>query len=128
MLKKLILVLVIFIVVIAGLQLFGGRDFGQINLAWDKYQSHEELGKFLSDVGVIFSGGKVKEGALPSSRYANQIMYRWTDELGQVHVSERKPNVANYEEIKLGDLDYQIEESMSNEQIKQLLKKDKKKD
>lgn len=126
MFKKLLLIIIVFAIIIGGLQLFGGRDFGQITLAWDKYQSKGELSGFLSDVGTIFAGGKVKEGALPSSHYANQVMYRWKDELGQVHVSERKPNVANYEEIRLGDLDYQIEESMSQEEIKRLLKKDDK--
>jgi len=128
MFKKFILIIIVFALVIAGLQLFGGRDFGQITLAWDKYRSGGELSSFLSDVGVIFSGDKVKEGALPSSRYANQIMYRWKDEFGVVHVSERRPSVENFEEIRLGDLNYQIEESMTPEEIKRVLKRDVKDD
>ncbi len=126
MIRKILILIVVLVVVMIGLQIFGGRDFSQISLAYDKYQTKGEISTFLSDIGVMFSGGKVKEGVLPSSRYANQVLYRWKDSNGIVQVTERKPDVGQYEVIKLGDLNYQIEEGMSEEQIKALLKKDKK--
>ncbi|MGX5174198.1 DUF4124 domain-containing protein [Aliikangiella sp. IMCC44653] len=114
MFKKFIIVIVVFIVILAGLQVFGGRDFTQVELAWDKYSYNGTLSSFLDDVGIIFGGGKIKEGVFPHSRYAKHVMYRWTDEHGTVHVSERKPNVANFEVIELGELDIQVEESKQN--------------
>ena len=121
MFRKLLIIIVVFLLVVAGLQIFGGRDFGQMSLAWDKYRSQGEIGEFMSDIGIMFRGGKVKESVFPNSRYAKMIMYRWKDELGEVHVSERKPEVEVYEEIRLGDMQFQIEEGMSKEEIKQVL-------
>ncbi|TQV84476.1 hypothetical protein [Aliikangiella coralliicola] len=123
MFKKLIVIIILFGLVVAGLQMFGGRDFGQVSLAWDKYNHGGDISSFLSDIGTIFSGGRVNESALPMGRYADQVMYRWKDELGQIHVSERKPNVDVFEEIRLGDMKFDIQEGMSKEEIEKILKK-----
>ena len=123
MIKKLLLIIVILAIVMTGLQLFGGRDFTQMGTAWDKYASGGDLGSFMSDVGSIFSGGKINESVFPDSKYNELIMYRWKDELGEVHVSERKPNIDNYEEIRLGDMKFQIQEGMTEEEIKAVLQK-----
>jgi len=123
--RKLLIVIVVFVVVIAGLQVFGGRDFKQTSKAWDNYAQHGEIGTFIGDIVTIFKGGKVKDSIFPESRYAEMIMYRWVDELGEVHVSERKPDVENYEEIRLGDLSFQIEKGMSQEEIKAVLQQKK---
>lgn len=123
MFRKLFVVIIVFALLIGGLQLFGGRDFGQVSLAWDKYNYGGDLSSFLTDIVVIFKGDKIREASLPSGKYANQIMYRWKDASGQLHVSERKPDVAEYEEIRIGDLKFQIEEGMSEEEIKAILKK-----
>ncbi|TQV76908.1 DUF4124 domain-containing protein [Aliikangiella marina] len=123
MFRKFLLALVLFALIVAGLQIFGGRDFGQMSLAMDKYQSGGSFGDFFADVVTIFKGDKVKESIFPHSRYREMVMYRWKDEFGEVHVSERQPNVENYEVIRLGDMDIQIQESMSEEEIKQILKK-----
>ncbi len=124
MFRKFLIALVLFILIVGGLQIFGGRDFGQVGLALDKYQSGGSFGDFVSDVGVIFKGGKVKESLYLSSRYRDKVMYRWKDEFGEVHVSERQPNVENFEVIRLGDLNMPMQEAMSEEEIKQILKKD----
>ncbi|MCW9016473.1 MAG: DUF4124 domain-containing protein [Kangiellaceae bacterium] len=123
MLKKLFIVLIAFALIIVGLQMFGGRDFGQMSLAVHKYKTEGTVGSFLTDVGSIFKGGKIKEGRLPMGGYADQVMYRWVDENGEVHVSERKPDVANYEEIRMGDLKFQVEDSLSKEELNKTLKK-----
>ena len=124
MFRKLLIALVLFVLIVAGLQMFGGRDFGQVGLAMDKYQDGGSFGDFVSDVAVIFKGGKVKESIFPHSRYREMVMYRWKDEFGEVHVSERQPEVENFEVIRLGDLNIPIQESMSEEEIKKILKKD----
>ena len=122
MLKKLLLVLVIFVLVIGGLQLFGGRDFRQINVALDKYSSHGELGTFLGDVVTIFKGEKVRESALPSSRYEDMVMYRWIDQYGEVQFTERKPESGEFTQVRLGDMNFDIQKGMSREEIEQILK------
>lgn len=124
MFRKLLLAIVLFALIIAGLQIFGGRDFGQVSLALDKYQHGGTIGDFVSDVALIFKGGKVKENLFPHSRYREMVMYRWKDEFGEIHVSERQPNVENYEVIRLGDLDLKVQEGMSDQEIKSILKKD----
>jgi len=123
MIRKFIVILIVLAVLMGGLQLFGGRDFGQMTLAWDKYSYGGTLGSFLKDVGVIFKGGKIKESLLPLGKYAEQVMYRWKDEFGQLHVSERQPDVEEYETIRIGDLEFQVEEGLSEEEIKAALKK-----
>lgn len=127
MFKRLLIIIFVLIAILVALQLFGGRDFTQVELAMDKYNNGGELSSLVNDITTIFKGGKVKESLYPNSRYEKMVMYRWVDELGEVHVSERKPKTGKYEEIKLGDLKFSIEEGMSEEQIKQVLKLPKKK-
>lgn len=127
MFKKLILVLVVFALVIAGLQLFGGRDFRQIDIALDKYSSHGEIGTFLSDIVVIFKGDKVRESALSSSRFEDMVMYRWIDKYGEVQFTERKPETGEYTEVRLGDMNFDIQKGMSEEEIANILKTKSKK-
>ncbi|WP_444998458.1 DUF4124 domain-containing protein [Aliikangiella sp. IMCC44359] len=116
MIKKFIIILVVFIIIIASLQLFAGRDFGQVAMAWDKYQLNGTVGSFFSDIGIIFKGEKIKESVFPDSKYAEKVVYRWTDAAGEVHVSERKPkNIDKFETIRLGDMEFQIQESMGEE-------------
>lgn len=122
MFKKLILVLVIFALVIAGLQLFGGRDFRQIDIALDKYSSHGEIGTFLNDIVIIFKGDKVREGALSNSRFEDMVMYRWIDKNGEVQFTERKPETGEYTEVRLGDMNFDIQKGMSEEEIANILK------
>lgn len=127
MFKKLLIIIFVIVGILAGLQLFGGRDFTQIELAMDKYNNSGELGDLVTDITTIFKGGKVKESLYPNSRYEKMVMYRWVDEFGEVHVSERKPKTGKYEEIKLGDLKFSIDEGMSEEEIKRVLKLPEKK-
>ena len=121
MFKKFIIILVLFCIVLAGLQLFGGRDFGQVNDAWDKYQYSEDLSGFVKDLGIIFSGEKINQGGLDVARLANRVMYRWTDEYGTVHNSERMPKVGKFEVIKMGDIKIDTQKALDKEEIKRAL-------
>lgn len=124
MLKKFIIILVLFSLVLVGLQLFGGRDFTQITIAWDKYQHGGDIGSLTSDVGIIFSGEKVSEAGLATAKLADRLIYRWTDEQGIVHNSERKPvGVTEYEVIRMGDLKIETQEALSKEEIERQLGK-----
>jgi hypothetical protein len=121
MFKKFIVILVLFILVIAGLQLFGGRDFGQVNVAWKKYQYGGDLGSLSEDIGSIFAGDKVNQGGLESARMAERLMYRWTDDKGVVHMSERMPKDGKYEVIRMGDLKIETQKALDEEEIKKAL-------
>ena len=122
MLKKFIIILVLFFIVVAGLQIFGSRDFGQISIAWDKYQHGGDLTGLAGDIVIIFAGDKVNQGGLASAKMADRLIYRWTDENGIVHNSERMPKVDNYEVIRMGDLKMETQKAMNKEEIKEALK------
>ena len=122
MLRKLLLVLLVFGLVVGGLQLFGGRDFSQLGLAFEKHQKGTEFGVLVSDILTIFQGGRVKEPNFLTGKYANQVMYRWKDELGQIHVSERQPDGFDFETINMGDLKFDVQAGLSREEIEKILK------
>lgn len=121
MFKKFVLILILFFVVVAGLQLFGGRDFGQVSVAWEKYQYGGDLAGLSEDIMIIFAGDKVNQGGLESAKTAERMMYRWTDELGVVHVSERMPKSGDYEVIRMGDLQIETQKALDKEEIKKAL-------
>jgi hypothetical protein len=124
MIKKFIVILVLFCVVLVGLQLFGGRDFTQITIAWDKYQHGGDLGGLTTDVGVIFSGEKVSESGLATAKLADRLIYRWTDKQGTVHNSERLPaGISDYQVIRMGDLTIETQKAMTKEEIEAQLGK-----
>ena len=122
MFKKFLFILFVFALVIAGLQLFGGRDFSQITVAWEKYRYGGTLGELVSDVGSIFAGEKLNQGGLATAKLANRIIYRWTDEHGVVHHSERMPTGYEYETIRMGDVSIDVQKSMDKEEIDSALK------
>jgi len=124
MLKKLAIILILFLLVVAGLQMFGGRDFRQVSVAWDKYQHGGTLTILAGDVVTIFAGDKVNEGDLALAKMADRLIYRWTDELGVVHNSERMPSVKNYEVIRMGDLKLETQKSLDKEEIERALGED----
>lgn len=123
MLKKFVIILVLFLVVVAGLQLFGGRDFSQLSIAWDKYQHGSDVTRLVGDVGIIFAGDEVSVAGLATAKMAERLIYRWTDKNGVVHNSERMPNVENYEVIRMGDLKIETQKAMDEEEIKRALNK-----
>ena len=122
MFKKFIIIIVLFCIVVAGLKLFGGRDFRQVSVAWDKYQYNEDLTGLIKDIGVIFSGDKVSRGGLDVAILAERTIYKWTDEFGTVHHSERMPKGVDYEEIRMGDIKIETQKAMDKEEIKRALK------
>ncbi|PCI70368.1 MAG: hypothetical protein COB38_07440 [Gammaproteobacteria bacterium] len=121
--KKLLFILVAFIVYLGYLQIWGGRDFSQIGIAIEKYQYSDDTDALTTDLSLIFSGGTISQGGLATAQMAERVYYRWTDENGVVQHSERRPNVTKYETIKMGDLSIGIRESLSQEEIKRVLKK-----
>jgi len=121
MLKKFVVILILFIVIVAGLQMFGGRDFGQVSVAWEKYQYGGNLSNLSEDIMVIFAGDKINQGGLESARTAERMMYRWTDEKGLVHVSERMPKDGEFEVIRMGDLKIETQKALDEEEINKAL-------
>lgn len=121
MLKRFVVILILFVVIVAGLQLFGGRDFGQVSVAWEKYQYGGDLGSLSKDIIIIFAGDKINQGGLESAKTAERMMYRWTDEKGVVHVSERMPKEGEFEVIRMGDLKIETQKALDEEEIKKAL-------
>lgn len=121
MFKRLLFLLALLIGLPLGLQFFAGWDFTQVTQAWGKYQQSNDSDAFMKDVSLILQGKKIREGALPLGKYADQLMYRWTDEFGEVHVAARPPKSGNYETIRVGDLKFQIQDGMSQEEIQRAI-------
>ena len=122
MFKKFIIAVIVFALIVVGLQLFGGRDFTQVPTAWDKYRHGGDIGSLTKDIGIIFSGDKISVGGLATAKLAERLIYRWTDEDGVVQHSERMPNVDNYEVIKMGDITVETQKSLNKEEIDKALK------
>jgi hypothetical protein len=119
--KKIGIIIVLLAIVAGASHYFGARDLSQIALAMDKYGDGGKLTTFFSDIVVILEGGRVKEAGLPPG-FADKTMYRWTDEFGQLHLSEKKPDVEKYQEIKFGDLKLQIQPGMTPQEVEAILK------
>lgn len=120
--KRLIFIFILFLLTVAGLQLFGDRDFTQVSFAWDKYQNGGTISSFSSDIGDIFAGKTINQGGLATAKMSEHVIYRWTDEFGIVHNSERMPKVGKYEVIRMGDLKIVTQEALDEEEIKKALK------
>jgi len=114
-------ILVLFFIIVAGLQLFGGRDFTQVTIAWDKYRHGGDVSGFGQDVVSIFAGDKINQGGLSTAKLADRIIYRWTDEQGVVHHSERMPKGVKFETITMGELSITVQESLDKEEIDKAL-------
>lgn len=121
MFKKFLVILVLFILVIVGLQLFGGRDFTQMSEAWDKYRHGGDLGSLSKDVVVIFSGEKITTGGLDVAKTVERVMYRWVDERGVTHTGDHPPKTGEYEVIQMGDLNIKTQKGMEKEEIDKAL-------
>lgn len=119
MIKKAGFITLLLIILASALQLSGYRDFSQFSLAGKKYQQSNNLDVLVEDILRVIQGKRVREGNRLLGQYADQVIYRWKDELGQMHVSERRPDVAEFEIIRLGDLKFKLQEGMSEEEIKQ---------
>ncbi len=121
--KKIIFLTVVFLLVVAGLQLFGDRDFSQVSIAWDKYQHGGTISSLSADISDIFAGKIINEGGLATAKMAEHLIYRWTDEQGVVHHSERAPKDKKYKVIRMGDLSIKTQKALDDEEIKKALKK-----
>ena len=85
---------------------------------WQNYKDTESVGTLFSEGFNVFRGETIKRVPM-SVREANTIVYQWVDDRGEYHTSYQKPTgVSNVKEIRLGDLDYQIEPSILDPQSK----------
>ncbi len=88
---------------------------------WKNYKDTESIGTLLSDGFDVLRGEPVKRVAM-SVREMNRVIYKWVDDYGVTQMSYQKPvGVQNVQEVRLGDLDYQVEKSLTEEQKKKLL-------
>lgn len=116
MLKKIAIFLFVLILILVALQLWGGRDFTQISLAWQKYDNQPKIAVLLNDIWVILKGDKVKDSFIPAEEM-NKIYFKWIDKHGVVKYSDqRPPDVKEYEEISIKDLPFNVQPSIYEEQ------------
>lgn len=121
--KKLLIFLAIIIAIVIRAAMIEHNYPEQWPTVWKNFKDTESVTNLLTETVAVFRGERVKRVAM-SIREMNTIVYRWKDERGEVHLSYQKPTgVDNVEEIRLGDLNYQIESSLSEEEKALLLKK-----
>ena len=123
--KKIVFLLIAIILYFGYLEIWGGRDFAQISIAIEKYNYSDDFQSLKTDLYLIYSGGKVNTGGLATAKMADRIYYKWVDENGVLHHSERRPNVEKYETIRMGDLSIEIQKGLSQEEIDKTLNKTK---
>jgi len=121
--KKLLFLFIALVIYHGYLEIWGGRDFAQIGVAVEKYNYSSDLDELASDLSLIYSGANVNQSGLATAQMANRVYYRWTDKKGVLQHSERRPNVDNFETIRMGDLSIEIQESLYQEEINKALNK-----
>jgi hypothetical protein len=88
---------------------------------WQNFKDTESVLTLIKETFQALGGQQVKRVPM-SVREMDTIVYRWRDERGKIHMSYQKPvGVDNVEEIRLGDLNYQIEPSLTEEEKAKLL-------
>ena len=70
-------------------------------------------------------GDKINEGGMAVQQMGERVVYKWKDENGVTHLTERMPDMAEYEVVKMGELQLTPQEALSQEEIDKLLKKNK---
>ncbi len=121
--KKLLIILAIIMAVVIRAAMIEHKHPEQWSIVWQNFKDTESVVTLLKETVDVFRGERVKRVAM-SIREMNTIVYRWKDDRGEIHISYQKPTgVDNVEEIRLGDLNYQIETSLSEEEKALLLKK-----
>ncbi|WP_196139919.1 DUF4124 domain-containing protein [Aliikangiella sp. G2MR2-5] len=121
MIKRLLLILVLMALILLGLQLFGGRDFTQIGYALEKYQAKENFSVLMDDIGDIFMGRQVSQAEFYTGKHAQQKVYQWVDENGEVHYSERPPEAGQYITLEMNDLIVQVQKTLTRDDIKEVI-------
>lgn len=119
--KKSLAILVILILLIGRAVWIEKNSPDQWSIAWKNYQDTESELQFVKEVVAVFRGEKLKRVPM-SVREMNRIVYKWVDDRGESHMSYQKPvGVKNVQEIRLGDLNYQVEESLTDEEKRRVL-------
>lgn len=115
----------IILVAIIGMVLYGAylerQNPGQWEIVGKNFVKTESLAVLAKDSFKVFSQEPVKLMAL-SAAESERIVYRWVDEYGTPHVSYQRPeNVPNVKEIRLGDMDFKVQKSLTEQEKQQLL-------
>ena len=84
----------------------------QWDTLWRNYRDSESFSRFVREFALVIQGTQIKPVPI-SVQEAQRYVYKWVDAEGNTQLSQQEPiGVDNFEKIKLGDLDYQIEESI----------------
>ncbi|NVJ51362.1 MAG: hypothetical protein HWE13_08350 [Gammaproteobacteria bacterium] len=97
---------------------------GQWRIVWDNFGKSYSVVSLAKDTTAVFMKETVKPQAL-SADEMEQVVYRWVEN-GVTHTSYQRPShVENVQAIRLGDLDYKVEKSLTEEEKNKLLNKPK---
>ncbi|MCO7225317.1 DUF4124 domain-containing protein [Pleionea sp. CnH1-48] len=120
--KQVLLILLILALIIGRVLWVKEAHPGQWSIVFDNYQDTESVGELVAETISVFRGIRVSRAPM-SVREANKVIYKWTDKYGQVHMNyQLPPDVKDYETVRLGDLKFDIDKSLSKEEKEALLK------
>ncbi|WP_144395496.1 hypothetical protein [Pleionea sediminis] len=83
---------------------------------WDNFKTSQSILHFGKDIFYVLSGKQIRVTTLPADEM-ERVIYQWKNDVGEIQTSFQRPvGVKNVKEIRLGDLDIQTEESMSDKE------------
>ncbi|NVJ59324.1 MAG: hypothetical protein HWE27_02985 [Gammaproteobacteria bacterium] len=114
--KVLATILIILIALVLVGIVVGKDNPGQWTNTWNNFKDSYSVSGLVTDSMTVFNGNKVKRIPL-SNQEQQRVVYRWTDSKGVKHLSYERPRgVDNVEEVRLGDLEYKVEQSLTEEE------------
>jgi hypothetical protein len=121
--KKIGVVLIILIALVVRGVLIERQNAQVWPTVWQNFRDTESVVGLIKETFLALGGQQIKRVPM-SIREMNTIVYRWRDKSGKIHLSYQKPvDVENVEEVRLGDLNYKIEPSLTEEEKARLLNK-----
>lgn len=94
----------------------------QWSAVWANFRDSKSPIVLVKDTYSAMVGEKVVKVALTAEQ-SEKVVYKWVDSWGRTQMSYQKPNnVDKVEEIRLGELDYDIEASLNKYDIYQATK------
>ncbi len=109
--KGVVFLLVVMILMVGRGIWVEGKYPGQWKRVIKNYHDSESVGKLFTDIGHSLTGRKIRPVAM-SAQDENSYVYRWVDANGEVHITETEPDVEHFEKIRLGDMEFDIRESL----------------
>ncbi len=123
--RKLFILVIIILLIVGRAVWIEKNQPNQWRYLWQNYQDTQSIAQLAKQTFDVMRGVQLKK-AMMSEKEKNTIVYKWTDERGEIHMSYQKPiGVPNVQEIRLGDLNYQVTDGLTDKELNKVLSKDK---